>query len=97
MLETLTKTKVESDVRGSPPSWCEGLRRVFKALVAWLAMFACADAGWSLYAILFSEEIMSYPYWLRLIVVLGFFGSCVATIAIGAMACHYTIPTGTHR
>jgi hypothetical protein len=74
MLETLTKTKVESDVRRSPPSQCEGLRRVFKALAAWLAMFACADTGWSLSAILFSEEIMSHPYWLRLTVVLGFFG-----------------------
>ena len=59
-------------------------------------MFACADTGWALSAILFSEEIMSYPYWLRLTVVLGFFGSCVATIAFGAMACHYTIPTETH-
>ena len=59
-------------------------------------MFACADTGWSLSAILFSEEIMSYPYRLRLTVVLVFFESCVATITIGAMACHYTIPTETH-
>ena len=88
MLETLTKTTVESDVQGSPPNLCEGLRRVFKALAAWPVMFACADTGWLLSAILFSEEIMSYPDWLRLTVVLGFFGSCVATITIGAMACH---------
>ena len=72
------------------------MRRLFKAIVAWLAMFASADAAWSLSAILFSEEIMNYPYWLRLTVVLGFFGACVATIVIGAMACHYTIPTKTH-
>ena len=39
---------------------------------------------------------MSYPYWLRLAVVLGFFGAWVVTIAIGAMACHYTIPTKTN-
>jgi hypothetical protein len=68
------------------------LRRVFKALVAWLAMFASVNAAWSLYAILFSEEIIGYPYWLRLTVVLGLFGSGIATIVIGAMACHYTIP-----
>jgi hypothetical protein len=97
MLETLTKTTLESDVRGSPPSHCEGLRGVFKASVGWLAMFACADTGWSLYAILFSERIISYPYWLRSAVVLGFFGSCLATIVVGAMACHRTIPTETHR
>ena len=39
---------------------------------------------------------MRYAYWLRLTAVLGFFGACVATIAIGAMACHYTIPTKTN-
>jgi hypothetical protein len=37
-------------------------------------MFACADTGWALSAILFSEEIMSYPDWLDLTVVLVFFG-----------------------
>jgi hypothetical protein len=37
-------------------------------------MFARADTGWSLSAILFSEEIMSYPDWLGLTVVLVFLG-----------------------
>ena len=59
-------------------------------------MFACAITAWSLYATLFSEEIMGYPYWLRLSVVLGLFGSGIATLVIGAMACHYTIPLKTH-
>jgi hypothetical protein len=60
-------------------------------------MFACADTAWSLYAILFSEEIVGYPYWLRLSVVLGLFGSGIATLVIGAMACHYIIPPKTHN
>jgi len=73
MLQSFTKTTLESDVQGSPPTWYERLRRVFKTLAAWLAMFACADTGWALSAI-FSEEIMSYPDWLDLTVVLVFFG-----------------------
>ena len=68
------------------------MRRIFIAAGAWVSMLVFFEIAYWLSSILWSEDLYNLSWLPQLLLVLEMFLFWFATIAVGAVACWYSVP-----